>query len=80
MAIEKEIKELEKAKERQKQELQVLIQHNLNSLLKKKEIEEKVSPSKYRIQETKSVFYNPIRNNINNDINYNRINNSGKTF
>jgi len=42
-AIENEIKNLEKAKERQKIEIQALIKHNLNLQHKQKEIEEKAS-------------------------------------
>lgn len=45
---------LEKAKERQKIEIQTLIQHNLNIQLKKKiKTEEKGSPTKFKMTESK---------------------------
>lgn len=52
-AIEMEIKMLEKAKERQKIEIQTLIQHNLNRQQKKKQLLHKGSPSKYKVTESK---------------------------
>lgn len=57
-AIENELKMLEKARERQKIEIQALIQHNINKQHNKKEIEEKVSPLRYRFSDSKMGFFN----------------------
>jgi hypothetical protein len=55
-AIENEIQMLIRAKERQKIELQALIQHNLTKHLKKKENEEKSSFLRYKNYESKNTL------------------------
>lgn len=47
-AIERELKILEKAKERQKIQIQALIQHNLNKQHQLREIEVRSSPNKLK--------------------------------
>jgi hypothetical protein len=62
--IDMEIRMLEKAKERQKIEIQTLIQHQINRQQRKKMLEDKGSPSKYKISESKvggkSLFFNNL--------------------
>ena len=62
--IDMEIRMLEKAKERQKIEIQTLIQHQINRQQRKKMFEDKRSPSKYKITERKvggiALFFNNL--------------------
>lgn len=55
-AIEKEFKQIDKFKERQKIELQALIQHNLMKHIKKKENEEKARLISQRTSIEKGLF------------------------
>lgn len=57
-AIEKELKMLEKAKERQKIQIQALIQHNLNKQHQIREIEIRSSPNKVKSREMKTGIIN----------------------
>jgi biotin-(acetyl-CoA carboxylase) ligase len=59
-AIEKELKEIDKIKERQKVELQALLQHNLANYLKQKENEEKSKILSQRYSVDRRPFYKTI--------------------
>jgi biotin-(acetyl-CoA carboxylase) ligase len=65
-AIEKELKEIDKIKERQKIELQALLQHNLANYFKQKENEEKSKILSQRYSVDRRSFYKTINtSNIN---------------